>query len=357
MKTPAIAISSTRQWNPGDEFILMGVRRVLSEAIGLFHPILFNRNPMLRGLGTRREWLDRVLKRTIGKGLFPTWIENSLSERHPPGLADIAVFAGSPEWTGARAQALYEIVARDHIPVVFLGLGSQSPRHPEDFTALEKDALQRASLITARDALTRDALIAAGLTCKPLCPCPALFSAPEERPVTFVKRVALGAVSRITQGQRVGDDLYEFIEHVYPRLEQSLNREGIECVYVAHHVDDLASARAMGKNVFYSYDAADYVSFYPSVDFVVTPRVHGIGLAASCGVPGAGLAHDPRADTMQGFLAPVFSVAQGEEYIQASILSEIRQAPKRSRELILHKHACKAELIAWIKEALPEYAV
>jgi hypothetical protein len=357
MNTPCIALSSTRQWNPGDEFILMGVRRVLAEAIGAFHPVLYNRNPMLRGLGNRRARLDGKMKRWIGKGLFPEWMENSLSEKHPPGIANIAIFAGSPEWTGARAAPLYEIAARDALPVLFLGLGSQNPRKPEEFTALEKRVFQEARLITTRDELTRDVIMRMNWPCKPLCPCPALYAAPWERTVTSVRRLALGAVSRKTIGQRVGDHVYDVAHECYARLEAEMKQAGVECVYVAHHVDDLATCVGQSKDIFYSYDASDYLAFYESVDFVVTPRVHGIGLAASFGVPGVGLAHDPRADTMKGFLAPVLSSDAGVDNLLEAIHAEIENASIRSDELIRHKRDRKAELVGWIKAALPEYAV
>ena len=43
-----ILISSSRQWNPGDEFILLGVRRLLEELLGdSLNYILWNRNPDL----------------------------------------------------------------------------------------------------------------------------------------------------------------------------------------------------------------------------------------------------------------------------------------------------------------------
>ena len=43
-----ILFSSTRGWNPGDQFILMGIRRLL-DALGIdYVPILYNRHPALR---------------------------------------------------------------------------------------------------------------------------------------------------------------------------------------------------------------------------------------------------------------------------------------------------------------------
>lgn len=45
-----ILISTTRQWNPGDEFIMMGSLNIMKELYGnIINPIIFNRNPDIRG--------------------------------------------------------------------------------------------------------------------------------------------------------------------------------------------------------------------------------------------------------------------------------------------------------------------
>ena len=43
-----VVFSSTRQWNPGDEFIQFGCQNLMSNLIN-FNSILFNRNPQIRG--------------------------------------------------------------------------------------------------------------------------------------------------------------------------------------------------------------------------------------------------------------------------------------------------------------------
>lgn len=43
-----VVYSATRQWNPGDEFILRGARRVIEAKIGPSNAILYNRNPDAR---------------------------------------------------------------------------------------------------------------------------------------------------------------------------------------------------------------------------------------------------------------------------------------------------------------------
>lgn len=43
-----VVLSTTRQWNPGDEFILLGIINLLREVIGEFNPVIFNRSPEVR---------------------------------------------------------------------------------------------------------------------------------------------------------------------------------------------------------------------------------------------------------------------------------------------------------------------
>ena len=40
-----IIYSATRQWNPGDEFILFGVRRIFDTVVGKHNVVMYNRNP------------------------------------------------------------------------------------------------------------------------------------------------------------------------------------------------------------------------------------------------------------------------------------------------------------------------
>ena len=57
-----ILISTTRQWNPGDEFIMMGALCILKNLYGdILNPIIYNRNPdirvgcMWRSMGTKKH--------------------------------------------------------------------------------------------------------------------------------------------------------------------------------------------------------------------------------------------------------------------------------------------------------------
>ena len=61
-----IVFSTTRQWNPGDEFILLGCINLLKKQLGEFNPIIFNRNPQIRR--HRKFDLITALDDLLGKG-------------------------------------------------------------------------------------------------------------------------------------------------------------------------------------------------------------------------------------------------------------------------------------------------
>ena len=48
MSRPTGIFSTTRNYNPGDEFILFGIQNVLEEIIGPFNTVYYNRNPAVQ---------------------------------------------------------------------------------------------------------------------------------------------------------------------------------------------------------------------------------------------------------------------------------------------------------------------
>ena len=47
MRRPIVLFSTTRMYNPGDDFVLFGIRRLLEASLGGFVPAVHNRNPAL----------------------------------------------------------------------------------------------------------------------------------------------------------------------------------------------------------------------------------------------------------------------------------------------------------------------
>lgn len=52
-----ILVSTTRQWNPGDEFILLGSLNIMKNILGKdnINTIIFNRNPDIRVGGENKK--------------------------------------------------------------------------------------------------------------------------------------------------------------------------------------------------------------------------------------------------------------------------------------------------------------
>ncbi|MGL5096371.1 MAG: hypothetical protein ACRDD1_12330, partial [Planctomycetia bacterium] len=115
MKRLNVLVSSTRQWNPGDEFILKGIRRLLARHLGLDHNwLLWNRNP------------DLFVDRWNDARMRTDFLTNSLRD---PALdaVDLVVFAGTPEWLGRPVERIFRcLLTHPRVPVLALGVGSGS---------------------------------------------------------------------------------------------------------------------------------------------------------------------------------------------------------------------------------------
>jgi len=74
-----VVFSTTRQWNPGDEFILMGCINLLKEYMGEFNPIIYNRHPQLRR--SRKRDIIKMIDNLVGKDFIEKFLDNSVKER------------------------------------------------------------------------------------------------------------------------------------------------------------------------------------------------------------------------------------------------------------------------------------
>ena len=130
-----ILFSTTRQWNPGDEFILFGVLNLLRDAIGKFNPLIFNRNPDVRPCDLKNNRLlskaynERIEKMCfrgqgfIGAHFRDRFCDNSWRDGMRADDIDYVIFAGTPEWYTTRVRSLYKVINDNGIPCSFLGVG------------------------------------------------------------------------------------------------------------------------------------------------------------------------------------------------------------------------------------------
>jgi len=352
--------SATRQWNPGDEFILSGSRRIIDAALGQFQPVLYDRNPDVRPSdGTTVAY--RTLKRPIeGKAgdvyeklsayLRLGFFSNSVKFDSDMSFAALAVLAGSPEWATPRCWSFYDHVFRNRLPLVGLGLGTMPDRLP----GFIHEALRSAKLLTTRSKrlATSDVARQYGIG---YLPCPALLSAPNSRQVSEVRRVGvvLGAPYRDAVWANGLDP--EFFDRVCAGLDALIahHRGLVEFDFVAHYIDEISVIRDRfpDHEVRYSFDAAEYYDIFNDYGLVVSTRVHGCGIAASLGIPSISLGHDFRSDTTSGFLATQVDLDDDPSVLLAAFDEVAGNVSEVSTNLLAHRQATLDEYVEQLRAA------
>lgn len=343
-----VVFSTTRQWNPGDEFILMGCINLLREYLGNFNPIIYNRNPQIRR--ARKFDIVKMIDNLAGRDLIEKFLDNSVKQRPALDYANMVVFAGSPEWRGRRMVKLYESILEYDIPSIFLGIGTSGPfaLNNKNFTPLEQEVFKRSPLITTRDSDTQDGL-------KPLVthqlPCPAILSSQYERTVKGVKRIGLmyGTDSAVASNN-VSSRTYRYMVDMYRQIFKEFGSE-VEIEFISHYIDELSPFRRdfPDQVLRYSYDAKDYLDIYGSYDLVIGHRVHGIGVSASMGIPGIMISHDPRAVTVKGFKAEMIEVDTPFTQLSDTIRSTTKTIESASKALQIHKSQTRKDYLTLLK--------
>ena len=328
-----ILFSTTRGWNPGDEFILRGIINLLKPIMGEFNPIIFNRHPELHNL--ERDFNTQPIN--YYHTLKPHWkrFDNSWREQSNLANIDYVIFAGTPEWLAKPVDPLLKFIVEKNIPTLYMGIGSfENIAHLrlDDLPQLDRTVLQNARLITVRD--TTCAKILSPLTTKVL-PCPALFAANDQTLRSNLQRIALSMQGIQTiNGQRIDPANFEFCLRLFKRLNQEF-----DCSLVCHYIKDLEELQPYLGNDMpfrYSYNADDYLNIYDEFDLTITTRVHGAGLCASLGIPALHIAHSKRSETASGFLSE--AIHPQNDTID-NIVAKVKalDIQKMSRKLFAHK--------------------
>ena len=331
MKRMNIVFSTTRQWNPGDEIIRSGIRRILDEVLGTnYNAIIFNRNPDVR-LG-----FSGSEGQNCSKGFF----ENSLKPTHDADFVDLVVFAGTPEWCDVRNYDLYRHVLEWNIPVLILGAGGGANLYSEEY----RRVIERAKLLTVREKDTLAAAKRAGFPALAL-PCPSLLAAPDEKQVRVSSVSHVGLIYQSSRQDSVfwgslREDAHDFQMRVFQQLIDAYSSR-LKFSIVVHYIDEIALAQNLfpGLEVHYSYEPHDYYAIYGRFDLVVGPRVHGIGTAASVGVPGIAISHDQRGMTCAGFNADIVPVDMDMDQVISTFDTACSQIEGRATLLSEHKIA------------------
>ena len=270
MKT--ILFNTTRQWNPGDEFILQGVQNLLACQ---HTPIIFNRHPDLKWGVTR---------------------DNSFNlKKHLLTNVDYYIAAGTPEWETRGLWPLFDKLIEAQTPCSWLGIG-QAPRVQERLAHL---FLNQTDVIACRD---RGALGACRKYNPTLLPCPAFFASEVNKSRTMLKRLGVIYMTSRTGANRIS----EADAAALRELISDLLREHPNLVIVCHYLDEFLEAKSLWpeQEIRYSYDSRDYPDFFLDLDLVVGHRLHGVILAASTGAPGILLAGSDDSGRRKGGIEP-----------------------------------------------------
>lgn len=350
-----IIYSATRQWNPGDEFILMGVERLINEVLGAHNGILYNRNPQIRPDFTaiKKKKISRFFLKSLYQKLIDNkgFLDNSFK---PNGLGenvDYVIFAGSPEWYGSRLAELYSIILQNNIPTIFLGLGIADKIDLAKFTSDEKKVLEKAKFISCRDEYCTQALEDFDSR---FLPCPALFSSPHEKFISKVKKIGLiYGTDKAVAANNISIETDAYMKKIYAQLLEQYSGQ-YEFEFIAHYIDEVDQFYKDYPNgkLRYSYKSDVYVDIFKDYDLVIGHRVHGIGLCASIGIPGIMIAHDRRADTVKGFLAKMIPLGTSYDDFNIVFQETINNITQKNTDLLEYKSVVKKQYIDTLNQFL-----
>ena len=224
-----ILISTTTNWNSGDDFIRIGVKNILKH-IFPFTPnyIHYDRNP-----NNMVKWPD---DQNMKFNLHGTFMNSPIDWKK----IDLVVLAGSPEFLHHPLAPIYEgLVDHPEIPLWSIGVGYSEPKFVLPFTYPEREVLTRPTtfIITRQQELTK--ILWEGLQ-KPsyTLPCPALFC--------FEK---------------------------FPEK----TRGTLTPYQIAHSLDELT------EDTFFSSEPLDMLNFIGSHKYVTSKRLHGAIAGISAG--------------------------------------------------------------------------
>jgi hypothetical protein len=317
-----ILFSTTRQWNPGDEFILQGIRRILGNIGAEYNNVIYNRHPSItpRRTTLRHRWSS--------PHLVPHFDNSFILDQ--PGTIDYVIFAGTPEWYGGkRMDDLHQYIAENNVRCAFLGVGV--PKAPVFSDTLKHILKNLTDVVIARDPNCYEAVKQFGNA--HFLPCPALFSAPGNQHRTKLNNLGIVIQDTATTNHSIPGELSGKLEAEFKKLESLY-----KVTYIAHYIDDLKYAVREKKPVLYSAFSEDFHSIFNKFDFVISTRVHGCGMASSLGIPNILIPHDGRYSTAEKFLSAIYDPS-------VSLTRQVQSVnvEAKSSELIAHRSKSENE--------------
>ncbi len=309
-----VLISTTLGHNPGDELIMDGVLSLLYSRFKSFDYVLYNRNPDLQEGGAKR-----LARTTVGN-----------YQTNPVDLSyiDMVVLAGSPEWTGAPMQSLYEAIdTKPSMPVLALGVGKGS----EDmaWTELDQRVLKRVNtFIVTRSLETSEELLFKGIGAKPLV-CPAFFSSNAYG--------AARAKSLLQIVQAPGTEWHEIDGRALEGMSQADT--------LVLHPKELKYFNSLQPNLYYAHSADRFRYHVAQYQMVLSTRLHGAIGALAQGIPSVVVTNgDYRIETAARMFGSILPVARNFEEAHKILLhqpkdiAEFQRASRQKWDEVM-KHA------------------
>jgi len=342
-----ILMSSSRQWNPGDEFILLGVRRLLETLLdGPLNYLLWNRNP------------DLFVDRWRNPQFRPGFLTNSVLEPSLD-LVDLIVLAGTPEWFGPPVERIFrELLRYPNVPLIALGVGGTGPGFK--FSPLESEIFHREnSLILCRNQTLADDIneqIGPGKAI--VLPCPAFFCA-EWDETRSLDSFARGLPTINVQGDTVENQSAPtwFVDQLSQIVAEISERSNIR--FVAHYIDEFYRFSRLFRDadIFHSYEPLDYLTFYRERPrALLTSRLHGAIASLSCGTPAClvDLGSDRVNDAARPFgdLLPCLPLEAGLQWLEQR---SPEQCVQDSNAIFSFKRSTRQHYITALAEFMSRY--
>ena len=201
-----ILISTTTNWNCGDQFILFGVKNILNE---MFHEspcyINYDRNP--------NNMVDYTGNQNMKEGLHGTFMNNPIDW----DLVQMVVLAGSPEFLHEPLAPIYEGLAKHtHIPLLAIGVGYSYEDFVKPLTDCEMQVLKRPNtlIITRQEQLSNNLKQLLDREIFTL-PCPALFCFKDfpEKKYDICNNLA-HSLDELERENYFSSDPYEMLEYI-----------------------------------------------------------------------------------------------------------------------------------------------
>lgn len=263
-----ILISTTTNWNVGDDFIRMGVQHLLDEVYPDANYIHYDRNPnnfisFPDNQTPKKYQLGNIMTGTID------W-----------DSIDLVVLAGSPEFLHEPLQPIYEgLLTRPEIPLWAIGVGYTYPQLLKRLTVAEKTVLSRPTTkIIVRQHDLKKILLEQGVTNEiNVLPCPAIFCNGEY------------------SSNNSKDKLF-IIDEKYSVVGGDIATASIDFF-----------KQQNGNNIFFDSDPYRFLKKIRQYGIVISQRLHGAIAALSCGAYVECISEDYRVKSAIKLFNPILS--------------------------------------------------